>query len=186
MIARLCLALGAWVALAGAAAADSPGFLLFQKLCIDTHAKPDAALAAARAVGFVRPLPAMTKEMPNLQLEEPQTLAKLVDDGAVMLVVGHKPFPAGPGMTMIGCSLVVDPPETGAETALQAWAGAGGVTGDDGQTYFLFVGDRTHRRAGAELSADELTAAAKRGDLQIAAASHKPQATVLVYGLVQP
>ncbi|MFI4934425.1 MAG: hypothetical protein ACHP7N_07390 [Caulobacterales bacterium] len=186
MIARLCLALAAWACLAGGACADSPGFLLFQKLCIDTHAKPDVALAAARAAGFVRPMGSMTKDLPSLQFEGPQALAKLVDDGAVMLIVGAKPFPAAPGTTMIGCALVVAPPETGAEEALEAWAGAGRITAEDGQPFFLFVGDRTHRRAGADLTADELAASAKSGDLQIAASSHKPEATVLIYGLVQP
>jgi hypothetical protein len=186
MTLRLGLILTLWTLSSGAAFADTPTFALFQRLCVDTHANPAAALAAAKAEGFVEPLPAIIKDLATLQLEGSQSRAKLVDDGILILVVGHKPFPAGPGMTMAGCALVIAPADGPSEEALATWAGAGQTQGDDGQPFFLFTGDPAHRRSALDASGDELAAAAKNGDLQIAGASHKPDVTVLIYGPVQP
>jgi hypothetical protein len=181
------LAAAAWALSAAAATAGgSVNFDLFRRLCIDTHADPAAALAVAKAEGFVRPMAAMAKDFASLQLNETETRARLVDEGVLMLVVGHKPFPGGPKMTMIGCGLVISPADGPTEEALAAWAGTGEIDGADGQPFFLFTGDPTHRQPAAGIDPDAMVAAAHRGDLQIAGASHKPDSTVLVYGLIQP
>lgn len=186
MMLRLGLVLALWTLSSGAAFADTPTFAIFRRLCADTHASPVAAFAAAKAEGFVEPMSAITKDLATLQLDEPQSRAKLVDDEILILVVGHKPFPAGPGMTMAGCALVVAPADGPSEDALAAWAGAGQTQGQDGQPYFLFTGDAAHRRSALGAGPDELAASVKSGDLQIAGASHKPDVTVLIYGVVQP
>ncbi len=185
MTIRLGLILALW-ALSSAAWADTTTYALFQRLCIDTHASPDAAIAAAKGEGFVHPMAAITKDLASLQLQGQQTRAKLVDDGILILVVGHKPFPAGPGMAMAGCALVIAPADGPSEDTLAAWAGVAPTQGEDGQPFFLFTGDPAHRRSALDLGPDELAAAAKNGDLQIAGASHKPDVSVLIYGLVRP
>ena len=186
MTIRPCLVLALWAACAGSALADTPTFALFQRLCVDTRAAPAAALAAAKADGFVQPLSSITRDLATLQLENAQTRARLVDDGILILIVGKKPFPAGPGMTMAGCGLVIVPADAASEDALAAWAGVAPTQGQDGQPFFLFTGDPTHRRSALDASPDELTASARAGELQIAGASHKPDVSVLIYGVVQP
>ncbi len=186
MMSRLSLVLMLWALSSGAALADSREFALFQRLCVETHADPAAALAAAKAEGFVEPMAAMTKDLASVELDDPKSRAKLVDDGLLMLVVGHKPFPAGPGLTMAGCGLVILPANSPAEDALTAWAGVSPIQGDDGQPFFLFSGDQAHRKSALNITPDDMAALAKAHDLQIAGASHKPDSTVLIYGIVQP
>jgi len=183
---RLSLTLALWACLGGAAFAGNPGFDLFHRLCVDTHANPAAAVTTAQAEGFVQPMTSITKDLASLNLEESQYRARLVDDGVLILVVGRKPFPAGQGMTMRACALAIMPADSAAEAALGDWAAVAAVNGDDGQPFYIFAGDPAHRRAAAQLSEDELTALARSGDLQIAGASHKPDVTVLIYGLIQP
>ena len=186
MVPRLGLLLALWTLCGGVAMADTPTFALFRRLCVETHAGPAAALAVAKTEGFVEPMASITKDLAAVQLDARQTRAKLVDDGILILVIGHKPFPAGPGMTMAGCALVIAPADGPSEEALAAWAGAGETEGQDGQPFFLFTGDPMHRRSALDIGPDDLAAAAKTGDLQVAGASHKPDVTVLIYGVVGP
>ena len=186
MTIRPGLILALWALAGGTALAQTPTFGLFQKLCVDTHAAPAAALAAAKAEGFVVPLASITRDLATLQLQESQSRARLVDGGILIMVVGHKPFPAGAAMTMAGCALVIVPADGPSEDSLAAWAGVAPAQGGDGQPYFLFTGDPAHRRPALDAAPDDLTASAKAGDLQIAGASHKPDVSVLIYGLVQP
>jgi hypothetical protein len=183
---RLALTLALWASIGATAFAASPNFELFRSLCVDTHASPAAAIAAAKADGFAQPMTSITKDLPPLNLEESQYRARLVDDGVLVLVVGRKPFPGGPGMTMNGCALIIEPADSAAEGGLGDWAAVAAVTGGDGQPFYMFAGDPAHRRTATDLDADDLAALARTGDLQIAGASHRPDATVLIYGLVQP
>jgi hypothetical protein len=180
---RLGLVLALWSA-CGGAFADTSTFALFQRLCVDTRANPAAALAAAKAEGFVQPMSGIVKDLATLQLEGPQTRAKLVDDGILILIVGHKPFPASPKAVMIGCALVIAPADAPSEDALAAWTGVPAMQGEDGQPFYLFTGDAAHRHSALGGSADDLAAAAHAGDLQVAGASHKPDVSVLIYGVI--
>jgi hypothetical protein len=176
-----------------AAQATAP-FALFQKLCITPRAGATAVAAAAQAAGFQDP-PADLKarfvqDIAGAKLEgaDVRVLASATGGSPQVLVFGAKqaaqgdPFPVAVRLSL--CFLIT-PKDAAAEKALADWAAVPADQTVADATAFDFVGDRPHQPITA-LSAADAAAAAKRGELQVAATQEQGAVALLIYGRNQP
>ena len=183
------LAVGlAWVAGTAANAAESPGFALFRKVCIDTHADHAAALAAGQAAGFVLPAPNGSDPMlANLQFEGAEAHGKLADGKVMTLLLGHKSTSlAGQPVVENLCAIATGVVDPTVDADVQAWVGVTPATNHDGNPFFVFTGAAGHHASASSLSEEDAAVAIHHGDMQTTAILHQPDTSVLVYGAFAP
>ena len=177
-----------WVAAATANAAESPGFALFRKVCIDTHADHAAALAAGQAAGFVLPAPNSADPiLANLQFEGGEAHGKLADGRVMTLFLGHKSTSlAGQPVVENLCAIAIGVADPTVDADAQAWVGVTPATNRDGNPFFVFTGASGRHASASSLSEADAAAAIQHGDMQTAAILHQPDMSVLVYGAFAP
>jgi hypothetical protein len=174
------------------APAAASGFALFQKACIASRANPAAIIAAAQAAGFEDPsadLKArLVQDIAGSDIEGgDMRILPHIGGGAQALVFGAKraaqgdPFPVAVKLNL--CFLIT-PTDAVAEKALADWVAIPSDKTVANAVAFNFMGD-PHRPV-TGLSPADADAAAKRGDLQVAAAMEQSSVTVLIYGRNQP
>ena len=120
--APLILAIGAGLALAGAARAE-PTLDLFQKFCVAHHADRAKALAAADAEGSWTPFPpAMLAMLPeSARGVDPDGRMKVESGGAIFLIVGRADtLPTGQKIAVALCVVGAAPGDSAALKAAAA------------------------------------------------------------------